>query len=444
MTDPLTALRDQVENAIADPDLEPIERTSRLRDLRERLADVVGLADRYLSSTERLRESEASRAARDVLWARGQADLREQLEEAGAETGELPSHELLDELGEEGLLVEAAGLMRKEWDESKHKRGEAGKFAHTDFFKAAEGTTMAHTSRLRPTRQDPPEHVAKAAQFADEARQGLRQKRKPLDVRENGDGTLSIIDGNSTYEALKDKLDQFPVTIGEGDAETATLDRVSGEISSHAAEAEPSITPTLKAVTTELGGKLEGLEHKLKSPESIKSKIKRKQEKYPGMTADRAGLKILDAVRYTAVFPSSNYTQGISRTLDALTKQGFTPYDLKNYWGQGDDYDGFHAILTGPNGVKVELQFHTPESLQTKEKLNHPLFEQFRDSHDPKARYQLWQQMVANSAKIAPPPGIEALGPSRPSPSAEQRKRRQESPYEDPTLIAGDTANGVS
>lgn len=436
--DPLTVLRDQVENAIADPSLEPVERVARLRDLRERMVDIVGVADSYIGSVSRLREAVSSRSARDVLWVRRQADLREQAEADGSlEEWVAPTHAELNRLQEEGLLEEVAGVMRAAWDESKHKRGVGGEFAHTDFFAAKEGQVMASVDRLRPTRQDP-EHIAKAAKYADEARRGLRAKRKPLDVRENGDGTLSIVDGNSTFAALKDKLTHFPVMIGQGDAGEAATARVVDEIHKNAVEAEPLVTPTLKAVTAELGGKMEGLQHVLKSAESIRSKIGRKQEKYPGMTADAAGRKVLDSVRYTAVFPSSNYVQGVGRTLEALKAQGFAPYETRNFWGLSDDYDGYHAILQGPKGVMVELQFHTPDSLSTKSKLNHPLFEQYRESHDPAARKLIYQQMVANSAKIEQPPGIETLGPARPSPSAEQGKRRGESPYATVT-----SANGV-
>lgn len=435
--DPLTVIRAQVEDAIADPSLEPVERVARLRDLRERMADIVGVADTYIGSVSRLREAESSRSARDVLWLRRQADLQESSEGGPDEWKGLTRGEL-DELAEEGLLEEVAGVMRAAWDESKHKRGPGGKFSHTDFFQAHPGQVMASTDRLRPTRQDPPEHIAKAARYADEARRGLRSKRKPLDVRENGDGTLSIIDGNSTYEALKDKLTHFPVTVGQGDPGEAATARVVDEIHRNAVAAEPLVTPALKTVTAELGGKLEGLQHRLKGPDSIRSKIARKQEKYPGMSADRAGKKVLDSVRYTAVFPATNYVQGIGKTLEALQKQGFAPYETRNYWGLQDDYDGYHAIMRGPKGVMVEVQFHTPDSLSTKEKLNHPLFEQYRDSHDPAARKLIYAQMVANSAKIEQPPGIETLGSPRQSPSAEQGQRRGESPY------VMKPANGVS
>lgn len=441
--DPLTAIRQQLEDCLADPDLETSERVARLRDLRERIIDLVGVADRYLSSTEQLRESAASAQARDLLWARGNADLRETLIDSGEwEARELDeagflSHRELDRLDEEGLLVEAVAALRRDWEEAKHPRGHGGKFSHTDFFKPHEGSILASTDRLRPTRSDSAEHVEKARRYAHEGRKGLREKRKPLDVRENGDGTLAIIDGNSTYAALKDQLDQFPVTIGQGDAGEDARSRVADEVFQRAVKAEPSITPTMKTVVAEHGGSLQGLDYRIKSRDSIASKITRKQEKYPGMTADQASRKVLDQVRYTATFDPDSYVEGTRATMKALEAQGLKLRETKNYWGGTDDYDGFHALYENADHVPVELQFHTPDSFKTKEGANHKLFEEFRDSHDSKRRYELWDAMVANNQKLERPLGVEALGPRMDSPSLQQRRRRKEDDFGPPDTKPG-------
>lgn len=431
--DPLTHLAQQVEDAATDSDLEPSERLLKLRVLRERLLDLAGRADRYIADQNRLREHETSAEGRLILRARQYASLREELHSTGSHTLEeldglgFVSHEELDHLAEEGLLEEAVrGLVRR-WDvteERKHPRrqgrwtrkpgGGAGDGAvdqrYRHYFQDHPDAIPAHIERLVPTRQDPPDKRARARKHLNDARAGRKQKRKPLDVRENGDGTLSIIDGNSTYAELKDEgLTHLPVLIGEGEPGEAAVGRTAGDISERAAKAEQSITPLLKTVVPEVGGKLDGLEFRLKSRESIQSKIRRKQEKYPGMTADRAGAKVMDAVRYTAVYPAENYVEGIDRAVSALEKHGLKVVEKRNYWGRDDDYDGVHAIMRGSDDVPIELQFHTPESLNTKQVLNHPLFEGLRESKDSHERYGLWQKMLANQRKVPRPPGIEKL-----------------------------------
>lgn len=429
----------------------------KLRILRERLVDLVGRADRHLGHLNQLDEAEMAAGARAELRARDQAVLREHLLERLdpelVESVALLSREEIDRLEEEGLLEEAIAMaIRHPFDTEKHPHGAGGKFERTfhdgekpvqkvdqngdpiddrwrDYFKDDPEAVMAHVSRLKPTRDDTPEHIVKARKNLDRAKRGLILKRKPLTVAENGDGTLSVIDGNSTLAALKrEGLTHLPVKVDHSvtDPQQAAVDRVADEVAKRSENAEKDVTPAVRNVVEGAGGRMDGLEHRLKTRESIKSKIARKQEKYPGLPANQAGEKVLDGLRYTAVLPDESYVQGIHDTLDRLGASGFHPQETKNFWGNGDDYDGFHAIMRGPDGAAVELQFHTEASLAAKNKL-HPLFEQFRDSHDAKERYQLWQKMKAITAKTPEPQGVETLGPRMHSPSAEQAHRRHES-----------------
>ena len=102
------------------------------------------------------------------------------------------------------------------------------------------------------------------------------------------------------------------------------------------------------------------------------------------------------------------------RTLGALSgleKQGYKAVEKENYWGGDDDYDGLHVGLQAPNGSRIELQFHTKDSLGVKSEKNHPIYERFRSSKDPHERWDLWQQMVQNTAAIPQPKGVAELAP---------------------------------
>lgn len=450
--DPIAEFGRQLDNAAADPSLTPHERLVKLRELRDRCSDMVGAADRHIADVHALSEADVARSSREVLRARELADIAEALELDGVESG-LPTHRDLDALAEEGLLEEALpalaahGLVK--FDPLKHPHGTGGRFEQTedmpkkapeidmhgqpvderyhDYFKDDPEAIIASMDRLHRTREDTPEHIAKARRNLDRAKRGLILKRKPLSVAENGDGTLSIIDGNSTHAALEaEGLTHLPVVIDHQvtDPSGAAVDRVADEIATKAEAAEKDVTPAIKNVIEASGGRMEGLEHRLKTRDSIKSKIARKQEKYPGLPANLAGEKVKDALRYTAVLPDERYVEGVKGVQSALKSAGYDVGESKNFWGGADDYDGYHAILHGPGG-HVELQFHTDASLAAKNKL-HPLFAQFRESADSKERYQLWQQMKAITAKTPMPPGVEALGPAMPSPSKEQAARRHE------------------
>jgi hypothetical protein len=81
---------------------------------------------------------------------------------------------------------------------------------------------------------------------------------------------------------------------------------------------------------------------------------------------------ISDALRYTVLISTEGYTDAVKNALKRLEEQGMTPAKLKNYWGEGDGYQGINDVFNvpcdmSPTGyVKVEIQFHTPESFNHK------------------------------------------------------------------------------
>ena len=209
--DPISELQRQVEATLANSALDAADKQVKLRDLRGRIVGLLGATDHALGRVEAIRESEASAQARLVWWARSNADLREGLLEDGDVTeAELDaagmlSHAELDRLYEEGLLLEAVTGLVKTWDKAKHSRGRAGKFSdmfnapqasagappgpiderYQRYFKHDPDAHVIHHSRLKPTRQDPPDKLARARENLDRASKGLMAKRKPLDGVEN-------------------------------------------------------------------------------------------------------------------------------------------------------------------------------------------------------------------------------------------------------------------
>jgi len=87
-----------------------------------------------------------------------------------------------------------------------------------DAYFITEGALMVDISKLIPEK-DPdtqPQSVNNALAFAKAASQGRMNKRGPIHVRDNGNGTYSVIDGNATYGmAARSDWNQLPVIVTE-------------------------------------------------------------------------------------------------------------------------------------------------------------------------------------------------------------------------------------
>jgi hypothetical protein len=176
-------------------------------------------------------------------------------------------------------------------------------------------------------------------------------------------------------------------------------------------EYEPELTERMMKLTAENGGRLEGLEYRLKTEESLARKIDKEAKQDFGGDTKKASEKISDAVRYTSVIDVANYSDGVQATLKGLEDAGYTvdPKRIKNFWDTGDDYQGINAKVRHPSGFEFELQFHTPESLKAKEQ-THPHYEEFRTAEDAKTKVKIFRRMTRIARNISIPVGVLAVG----------------------------------
>lgn len=73
-------------------------------------------------------------------------------------------------------------------------------------------------------------------------------------------------------------------------------------------------------------------------------------------------------------------------------------------------YRGVNTVISTGHGENFELQFHTEESFDVKQK-DHSLYELFRLSATPESeKEELARQMVENSSAIKTPSGVEKIG----------------------------------
>jgi SPP1 gp7 family putative phage head morphogenesis protein len=183
------------------------------------------------------------------------------------------------------------------------------------------------------------------------------------------------------------------------------------EIAFGAAMLEPATTELFQGVASAMGGKMIGLQHKLKTKESLTRKIDDRM-KTGNLSAQDAANSISDSLRYTMMFDPKKYSAGVNATLTQLRAQGFK-VKAKNYWIPASPYKGINAALTSPDGKLVELQFHTPKSLLVKEHANHYLYEKQRvldENSKGWADYQ--KQMIRNSQAIPTPKGADLIDKS--------------------------------
>ncbi len=177
-----------------------------------------------------------------------------------------------------------------------------------------------------------------------------------------------------------------------------------------AREAEPALTRSIQGSAESQGGKMVGLEHRLKTPESLARKIEKDCEQL-GLTAEEAGNGVRDAIRYTATFPPDKLVAGAQATLAKLKGDGCVVLKLKNTWlDASSSYKGVNVQLQGPNGQVFELQFHTPDSFRAKEVETHAIYEEMRKIPMGSPEWQaLNERQMEIARKLQIPDNIEAL-----------------------------------
>lgn len=177
---------------------------------------------------------------------------------------------------------------------------------------------------------------------------------------------------------------------------------------------EPAITRSVQAAATAAGGSCAHLDFRMKSPASLVRKVRDKQETAARTGAPKSpeeiagGLK--DVVRYTVVeqnhFRLATTTE---KTVRSLQDQGWEIREIKNTYSEGASYKGIHVIGTAPSGVTAEVQVHSADSLEVKNR-NHGPYEIYRDSSRPKSERRAAQaECERNSASISTPEGLDKL-----------------------------------
>lgn len=142
---------------------------------------------------------------------------------------------------------------------------------------------------------------------------------------------------------------------------------------------------------------LYGFEHRLKAEAKIAEKIERIIEE-KGLTREQAATDVKDAIRYTIHYPDDTFGNHAQQVVDQLRSDN-ADVTVKNTWPpeSGVPYKGINVQVTRHDGVRYEVQFHTPNSQQVKDQM-HKLYEEQRVLPRSNPR---WQQIELEMERLA-------------------------------------------
>jgi hypothetical protein len=155
--------------------------------------------------------------------------------------------------------------------------------------------------------------------------------------------------------------------------------------------------------------RLVGLEHMLKGEDRLKEKIADALRGRPGLTATQALSIVPDPVRFTFTYSPDHYADGVLADVKRLKEMGLEEVKLKNLWSD-EQYKGINSQWRRPKtGLRIEVQFHTPESLEAKE-LTHKAYERIRSTDtSPTERNELEAFQRRVNALLDTPPGTTEI-----------------------------------
>ena len=234
------------------------------------------------------------------------------------------------------------------------------------YVKETESSRNVPIDKLHKTEPLDLDAAERARQKMQEAEKGGREKRSPLIVADRGDGTYSIIDGNNTFENLRELgARNVPVTIVPAPYQKHVTNLES--LYARNAEVQTEFSDLLRSWQAEVGGELK-MRKKLKSEERIREKVE----------ADYNGEyhSVLDVLAGSLVFDSA---EQMTEAFDKL-KDKAEVVRIKNKWTHPDStgYRDVNLNIRLSNGTLAELQLHHRGIMEAKDGLGHLLYEFIR------------------------------------------------------------------
>ena len=171
--------------------------------------------------------------------------------------------------------------------------------------------------------------------------------------------------------------------------------------------AEAGITPAMRCIEAELehGSLVPDTERfALKSPDRFKEKLAKLITLQPDTTPTELASDIHDGIRYTFTFDARVYSSGVRQAEALLVGSGCELVERKPSWSR-DEYKGINSQWRDTrSGQLFEVQFHTPESWDAKQR-THDAYEEVGCPTTPleeRDRLKAYQRGIVAEVGIPP------------------------------------------
>jgi len=177
------------------------------------------------------------------------------------------------------------------------------------------------------------------------------------------------------------------------------------------------ITPAMRRVEA-------GLEHStlvpdtekfaLKSPDRFKEKLAKMMEIEPDRSPSELSAEIHDGIRYTFISDPDHYSVSVDVARRELGGRGYELVNFKPSW-TGTEYKGINSQWRDRvNGQAFEVQFHTPDSWEAKQR-THDAYERIMSPETaPAERARLCEYQREISSRVPIPSGALGFLPCKP------------------------------
>ena len=195
--------------------------------------------------------------------------------------------------------------------------------------------------------------------------------------------------------------------------------RAAKELISIATDDANGVTITLRQIANEFRGTLEGLDHRLKTEDSLTRKLadraKTRLNKDPSLTLEELikeeADNMNDVLRFTLNLPNKTYNDAYRAMQNKMQAAFYAVVPTKEWNGWTDKsglYKGINMTFKTNKGRLFEVQLHTTDSLKAKEE-THPMYEEKRNKNTThKRKLELETKMKNRWAKVPVPKGIKA------------------------------------
>jgi hypothetical protein len=187
------------------------------------------------------------------------------------------------------------------------------------------------------------------------------------------------------------------------------------KLTREAKKEEPKITGDLRRLAKSRGGRLVGLEYRLKTEASLARKLEDRARTRVSSTVDPAqavqseAAKVNDTLRYTIIMPSGKYSDLVKDIRNEMQQLGYKAGNFWDAWATSDTYKGHNLtfILERENDTPLlfEVQVHTKDSFATKQEI-HGMYEEARAADtSPARKKELDAAMAERWTKVKTPKG---------------------------------------